>query len=130
MVIRRVTPNWEAATEAAIRESLERGEFDGLTGQGQPIAGLDQPHDELWWVKQKLAAEQIEALPASLRLRRERELTLEAARTARSEAKVRELLDELNGKIRTLNKYGASGPPSTLIPVDVEGFVDRWRRAT
>lgn len=81
-------------------------------------------------MKQKLAAEQIEALPASLRLRRERELTLEAARTARSEAKVRELLDELNGKIRTLNKYGASGPPSTLMPVDVEGFVDRWRRAT
>ncbi len=130
MNVRRVTSNWEAATEAAIRESLERGEFDGLPGQGQPIAGLDQPHDELWWVKQKLAAERVEALPASLRLKRERELTLEAAQTARTEAKVRELLDELNGKIRTLNKYGSSGPPSTLMPVDVERFVERWRSAT
>lgn len=128
MNVPRITPNWEAATEAAIRQSLERGEFDGLPGTGKPIDGLDRPHDELWWVRQKLAIEQVDTLPPALRLRREREVTLQAANASTNEAKVRQLLGDLNDKIRKLNKYGASGPPSTLMPVDIEAFVDEWRK--
>ncbi len=127
MNVPRPTSNWEAATEAAIRQSLERGEFDGLPGHGRPIEGLDRPHDELWWVRKKLAEEQVDALPPALRLRRERELVLEAVAAARSEQRVRQLLDDLNAKIRKLNKYGASGPPSSMMPVDIDAAVEQWR---
>jgi hypothetical protein len=43
--------------ERQIREAMERGEFDNLPGAGKPIADLDKPHDELWWIKQKLRRE-------------------------------------------------------------------------
>ena len=125
----RPTSNWEAATEAAIRISIAAGEFADLPGTGQPIPGLDGAHDELWWVKQKLAAEQVDTLPPSLRLRRERELTIEAAMACESEARVRTLVSELNDKIRKMNKYGTTGPPTSLMPVDIDRFVERWRAA-
>ena len=34
--------------ERQIREAMERGEFDDLSGAGKPIADLDKAHDELW----------------------------------------------------------------------------------
>ena len=49
--------------ERQIREAAERGEFDNLPGAGKPIADLDKPHDELWWVKDKLRREQLSYLP-------------------------------------------------------------------
>ena len=48
---------WETWIDRQVREGMERGEFDGLPGHGQPIADVDRPRDELWWVKQKLARE-------------------------------------------------------------------------
>ncbi|MCP4243175.1 MAG: DUF1992 domain-containing protein [bacterium] len=30
---------------------MERGEFSDLSGRGEPIAGLDESYDPLWWVK-------------------------------------------------------------------------------
>ena len=109
---------------------MRRGEFDRLPGAGKPIAGLDGAHDELWWVRRKLAEEQVEALPRSLQLRRRRELTVAAAMACTDEGRVRTMLEELNTEIRTLNRYGAPGPPSTLMPLDVDEFVERWRSAT
>ncbi len=109
MSTRRPFSQWESATEAAIRDGIARGEFDALPGNGQPIDGLDQPHDELWWVRRKLAAERVDTLPPTLALRRERELVLEAAMQASSAERVRELVEELNVKIRRQNTYGATG---------------------
>ena len=45
--------------ERQIREAMERGEFDDLPGAGKRIADLDKPHDELWWIKQKLRRENL-----------------------------------------------------------------------
>ena len=47
---------WESWIDKQIREAEERGEFEDLPGAGQPIPDLDKPFDELWWVKNKLAA--------------------------------------------------------------------------
>jgi hypothetical protein len=43
--------SWESWVDRQIREGIERGEFDDLPGAGRPLADLDGPHDELWWVR-------------------------------------------------------------------------------
>ena len=53
---------WESWVDRQIRESMERGEFDDLPGSGKPLAGLDEPDDELWWVKRKLEREGLAVL--------------------------------------------------------------------
>lgn len=120
--------NWEAGVEQSIRESIERGEFADLPGAGQPIAALDAPRDELWWVKDKLRREELQTTPPSLAVRRDREQLLASLATFTSEARLRAVVDELNERIRTLNRYGSpSGPPTSLMPQDADEIVARWR---
>src|SRR5215218_2217953 len=54
---------FETWVERQLREAAERGAFDDLPGAGKPIPDLDKPHDELWWVKQKLRDEGLAWLP-------------------------------------------------------------------
>ncbi|HQV57479.1 MAG TPA: DUF1992 domain-containing protein [Ilumatobacteraceae bacterium] len=121
--------SWESWSEQAIAEAMRRGEFDNLEGSGRPIDDLDGAHDELWWVRRKLRDEDVDALPPSLALRRDREQFLNNLATIGDEATVRRLTDELNERIRKLNRYGASGPPSTLTVMDPERIVERWQEA-
>ena len=113
--------------ERQIREAMERGEFDNLPGAGKPIPDLDKPHDELWWVKQKLRREQLSYLPPTLAVRKEADDALAAASRARSERDVRRIVVAINAKIREANSKAASGPPLNLMPFDVERVVRRWR---
>lgn len=127
----RLGPRWEDAVEKSIRDAMARGEFDQLPGKGKPIDGLDGPHDELWWVKDKLRREELATLPPSLAVRRDRDDLLEALPTFRTERAVREAVEELNERIRKLNRYGSpSGPPTSLMPQDVDAIVERWRGIT
>ena len=113
--------------ERQIREATERGEFDNLPGAGKPIADLDKPHDELWWVKDKLRREQLSYLPPTMALRKEAEDTLLAASRAGSEAQVRRIVADINRKIVDGNRKAASGPPPNLMPFDTERVVRAWR---
>ena len=113
--------------ERQIREATERGEFDNLPGAGKPIADLDRPHDELWWVKQKLRRENLSYLPPTIALRKEAEDALLAASQAGSEAQVRRIVADINRKILEGNRKAASGPPLNLMPFDVERVVRTWR---
>jgi Domain of unknown function (DUF1992) len=113
--------------ERKIREAVERGEFDNLPGAGKPIADLDKPHDESWWIKQKLRREQLAYLPPTLALRKEAEDALLAASRARSEEEVRWIVADINGKILDGNRKAASGPPLGLVPFDVEQVLQTWR---
>jgi hypothetical protein len=54
---------FDTLAEQRIREAQAAGEFDNLPGFGRPIPGIDEPHDELWWVKDKLKREQLSLLP-------------------------------------------------------------------
>ena len=119
--------SWESWIDRAVEEGRQAGAFDNLKGKGEPLPGLDRPHDELWWVKQKLQEEGLSFLPPTLALRKQVEETLEKVPLARSEAEVRRLVEELNGRIRDVNRKGAAGPPSTVMPLDVERVVSRWR---
>jgi hypothetical protein len=112
--------------ERQIRAATERGEFDNLPGAGKPIDDLDEPHDELWWVKRKLRREQLSYLPPTMALRKEAEEALAAATTAGSEAEARRIVAEINKKIVEGNRKAASGPPLNLMPFDVERVVRAW----
>ena len=113
--------------ERQIREATERGEFDNLPGAGKPIEDLDKPHDELWWVKQKLRRENLSYLPPTIALRKEAEEALAEASRAGSEAQVRRIVADINGKIVEGNRKAGSGPPLNLMPFDVERVVGAWR---
>ena len=119
--------SFETWVERQIREATERGEFDNLPGAGKPIADLDRPHDELWWVKQKLRRENLSYLPPTIALRKEAEDALLAASQAGSEAQVRRIVADINRKILEGNRKAASGPPPNLMPFDVERVVRTWR---
>jgi hypothetical protein len=113
--------------ERQIREATERGEFDNLPGAGKPIEDLDRPHDELWWVRQKLRRENLSYLPPTIALRKEAEEALAAASRAGSEAQVRRIVADINRRIVEGNRKAASGPPLNLMPFDVERVVRVWR---
>jgi Domain of unknown function (DUF1992) len=113
--------------ERQIREAAERGAFDNLPGAGRPIPDLDKPHDELWWVKQKLRREQLAYLPPTIALRKLAEEALVAASRASSEGEVRRIVVDINEKIMEGNRKAASGPPLNLAAFDVERVVAAWR---
>lgn len=113
--------------ERQIQEAAERGEFDNLPGAGKPIADLDKPHDELWWVKDKLRREHLSYLPPTIALRREAEDALAAAHRAGTEGEVRRILADINRKITEGNRKAAEGPPLNLMPFDVERVLRSWR---
>jgi hypothetical protein len=121
---------FETWVERQIREATERGEFDNLPGAGKPIPDLDKPHDELWWVRQKLRREDLAYLPPTIALRKQAEEALQAAADAASEAEVRRIVADINAKIVEGNRKAASGPPLNLTPFDVDRVLRDWRRRT
>lgn len=118
-----------AWVEHKIREAAERGAFDNLPGSGKPIPDLDEPHDELWWIRRKLRDEEVAYLPPTIALRKEAEQALAAATRAGSEAEVRSIVAAINARIADGNRKAASGPPLNLAPFDPERVVARWRAA-
>ena len=121
--------SWESWTERQIEEGRRAGLFDGLDGEGKPIAGLDGPRDEEWWVKAKLRREEIDYLPPTIAIRGERDVAVAAALTAADEGEARRILEQVNDRIRYLNSHTVSGPPSTVWVVDVEAILERRRLA-
>ena len=119
--------SWESFVEKQIREAQERGEFDNLPGSGEPLTELNGYHDELWWVRQKLRREKISYLPPSLAVRKERDEALDRIARANSETVVRQIVADINVKILEINRKPTSGPPSSLMPLDVERVVRQWR---
>ena len=48
---------------------------------------------------------------------------------ASKESVVRRILADINERIRDVNRRGAEGPPSTVMPLDVEAEVAKWHAA-
>jgi len=118
---------FESFVERQIREAREAGELDDLPGQGRPLAGLDDPPDEMWWVKEKMRREDLSFVPDSIAVRRELEALLDALPRL-PEPEARERLVALDARIRKLNATITSGPPTTVPPLDVEALLARSRR--
>jgi hypothetical protein len=118
---------WESWVDRQIREAQERGDFDNLAGAGKPLADLDRPRDELWWVRRKLADEQLSYLPPALQLRKDVETAREQIGHARSEQEVRRIVAEINEVIRAVNRGTTEGLAPTVALLDEERVVAQWR---
>lgn len=119
--------SWDSWVDRQIREAQDRGEFDNLPGKGKPISDLDRPHDEMWWVRKLLEREQLTVTPPTLALRKAVEDLSDRVGRETSEDRVRDIVAELNTQIRAANSMATSGPPSNLMPLDVERVVASWR---
>jgi hypothetical protein len=119
--------SWESWIDKQIRDAMDRGEFDDLPGKGKPLPNIDQPRDELWWVREKLRRENVQFLPPTMQVRKDLDDVREKIAATDDEAVVRSLVAEINERIREVNRSVVTGPPSTLMPLDVEIVVERWR---
>lgn len=114
--------------ERQIRVAQERGEFDDLPGAGKPLPR--RSGDVMEWVAEKLRAENTDTrslLPPSLALRKELEDLPARLSTVRSERAVREIVADLNRRIKAEILVPRGGPPLLVRPVDVEEAVENWR---
>ncbi|MFF4694604.1 DnaJ family domain-containing protein [Streptomyces chattanoogensis] len=119
--------DFESWVDKQIREATERGDFAHLAGKGKPLRDLDQPYDELWWIKDKIRRENVSCLPPSLVLRKEAEDALEAASHAPTEAALRRILTDINERIRAALCRPPEGPPLHLTPFDIDEEARKWR---
>jgi len=124
-------PWWESPVEKQIREAQERGEFDNLPGAGKPL-DLSDSGDPDWWVKRFAARENLDlggALPGALALRKEAAGYPEALADVRTEANVREIIEDYNRRVLADRLRPAVGnlPPMLAKTLDVDEMVARWR---
>lgn len=117
---------WETWIDRQIRDAQDRGEFDDLSLHGKPLPGLDGPRDPDWWHKSLLAREGVAQIPTTLRVRKELEQSLQAVAAADTEEEVREIVAGINRRIYDVNRLASSGPPSTLVMLDVDRVVRTW----
>ena len=123
---------YESWVERQVREAIERGEFDNLPGAGRPLSSINGREDENWWVKSLLEREQLPMpLPTSLALRREVADLPQTLADVPDEPTVRDIIEDLNRRIRDSHRRRVDGPPIVVKPVDVEQTViDWWRSRT
>jgi hypothetical protein len=124
-------PYWESAVERQIREAQERGEFDNLPGAGKPL-DLHDSGDPDWWVKRFAQRENLDlggALPGALALRKEAAGYPQALADVRTEAQVREIVEDFNKRVLADRLRPAVGnlPPLLAKTLDVDAMVAAWR---
>jgi hypothetical protein len=122
----RNTLAWHLLAEERIRAAQAAGAFDQLPGLGLPIPGIDEPHDELWWVKQKMRLEQLHLLPPALLLRLDVQQTLARIKGLRHEDDVRAEIAALNERIRRGSFAVTWGPPVDVQPLCPDEIVSQW----
>jgi hypothetical protein len=117
---------WHLLAEERIRNAQAEGAFDKLPGLGRQIQGIDEPPDELWWVKEKLAREGLQILPPALELRLDVQTTLARIAETAAESEVRHEVAALNERIRRTSFGVTWGPSVDFVPLDVEAVVAEW----
>lgn len=122
--------SFETWVERQVREAQERGAFDGLPGAGKPLPR--EAGDELAWVRQKALREGLPVsalLPPALALAKEVEDLPGRLAGLRSEERVREVVEDLDARIRRARLGPQEGPPVRVRQLDVEALVSAWRDA-
>ena len=72
--------NWESLIDRKIREAMEEGEFDNLSGQGQPIDLTENPFEDPDWRMAHRMLRQAGFAPAWIEERKDIEAEIAAAR--------------------------------------------------
>jgi hypothetical protein len=119
--------SFESWVDAQINEARERGEFENLPGFGKPLPDLTGDHDEMWWIRNWLKRENLSFTPPAIALRKAAEDLLASLDKFPTERGLRAAVDELNARVREMNRsFVVDGPPSNMMPLDVEPIVGRW----
>lgn len=123
----------ESPVDRAIREAVERGEFDDLPGKGKPLPGAGRigPVDGDWWVRGYLQREGLSGealLPPSIQLRKELDRLDDTVARFTDERRVREHVEEVDARVVDHMRYPA-GPRVPIRRPDVDAVVARWRAA-
>jgi DnaJ-like protein len=122
-------PDW---VERQIRDAQAKGDFENLPGAGKPLPDRNRPRHDLTWVADYLQRENVDVaalLPPALALAKEVEVLPERLLKERSEASVREIVADLNQRIRAAHRAPQDGPPVRVYPVAVEELVEQWSAA-
>ncbi|RSD13764.1 DnaJ family domain-containing protein [Amycolatopsis eburnea] len=115
-----------------IDEARDRGDFDDLPGTGKPLpkpTGNDAATDWVLREVRKGGHDTKALLPPALALKREVQDLPETLAAERTEARVREVVADLNERIRQAYLNHHTGPPLTVALVDAEEAVRDWRRS-
>ena len=120
---------FETWTDRLIREAQERGEFDDLPGAGKPIPGIEKPFSAERWAIELVRREGGDTsalLPPLLALRRERAALLEALAELPSEAAVRGVVADFNGRLLDQYRLPPVGPQVAVGVLDPDETVATW----
>jgi DnaJ homolog subfamily C member 28 len=77
---------WESLVDQKIREAMEQGEFDNLTGKGEPIDLTENPYEDPDWRTAHRLLRNAGFAPAWIEERKDIESELEGARKQLSRA--------------------------------------------
>ncbi|MEV7555281.1 DUF1992 domain-containing protein [Amycolatopsis sp. NPDC089917] len=122
--------SFESWVDRQVSAAEAKGEFDDLPGAGKPLPKTDGKDTALAWVVNKVRAEGHDVsalLPPSLAIAKELEDLPARLARVRREARVREIVEDLNERIRAEHRRPAGGPVLRARPVDVEETVVSWR---
>jgi hypothetical protein len=118
-----------AIVEVSIEQAIRRGDFDDLPGAGKPIPGLGTTTDPDWWIRRKIERERLTGLgPPALTLRTEYASLTGRLDELRTEAEIREYLEDFNRRVIEARRQLLGGPPVVTPTVDVSEWVDAWNR--
>ncbi|MEU4667346.1 DUF1992 domain-containing protein [Amycolatopsis sp. NPDC023774] len=113
-----------------ISAAQSRGEFDDLPGAGKPLppaTGRDSATD---WALRRAREGDLDTgsfLPPSLAIPREIQDLPAKLASVRTEKRVREIVEDLNERIRETHRRPQEGPPLRAVPLDVDEVVESWR---
>lgn len=110
-----------------LEEAQQRGLFEDLEGQGEPLRDLAEVANPSWWGQKLLRRERVSLLPPSLAIRSKAEKVLASLPDKNSEEEVRSQLEILNQEIREVNAQTLTGPATHLALLDIEAHVRRWQ---
>lgn len=113
-----------------IRKAQERGELDNLPGAGKPLP--KRGGGALEWVVQKLREENQDTsalLPPSLAIPREVAALPDRLAKIPTEAKVRELVADINNRILAVHRGPQVGPPLRMGPLNADEVVKNWHKS-
>lgn len=120
-------PSW---IDKQIQDATERGAFDNLPGTGKPLPNRGTFSAEAW-ARDYLRREGVsgeDALPTPLRLRKESERLAETVHLLRSEQEVRDVVADLNDRLRTFRRL-PDGPPMIVRLVDEDEMLRQWHES-
>ena len=112
-----------------IRTAESRGAFRDLPLSGKPLPDSALRPDRDWlseWVQREKIDTSV-LLPLSILLAREVEQLPQRLAAEHSEQRVRQLVGDLDDRIRAAYRQVLTGPPMRTPPLDIEARVDRWR---